>query len=291
MLYLVHMLINTSPFQDITPERIRDIDRFVDFPSRFVTERTIDVWLPEDYESSGKRYPVLYMHDGQNLFSPELSYSGIPWGIDQAILRLSGKNIIRPAIVVGIWNTPKRIPEYMPQKPLEKIRFYRDRIIFKERYGDQPVSDAYLSFIVSELKPYIDANYRTYSDRSHNYLMGSSMGGLISLYAACEFPDIFGGAACLSPSWTVIQKTIVPYLKKQLPTSATHRFYFDYGDEAKIKNYESIQLKVNELLEEKMFKKNQTYLTKHFPGDSHSEFAWNRRVDYPLSFLFGREFW
>ena len=150
---------------------------------------------------------MLYMHDGQNLFDAKLSFSGVAWGIDKAAATLADENRIRAPIVVGIWNTGRRAQEYMPQKPLEAApSSLADR--FATNFNGTPVSDAYLRFIVTELKPFVDATYRTLPAQADTNVMGSSMGGLISLYALCEYPDVFGGAACLSSSWTVAGRTL-----------------------------------------------------------------------------------
>ncbi len=132
------------------------------------------------------------MQDGQNLFNAETSNIGEEWGIDEAITKISKDKKIPEAIVVGIWNTSKRYQEYMPQKPFNKL----DRSIGAELlkvYGGVPISDNYLKFIVEELKPFVDSVYRTKPGRQETFIMGSSMGGLISMYAVCEYPQIFRG--------------------------------------------------------------------------------------------------
>ena len=104
----------------VTGTRARRIERF---ESRFVDARRVDVWLPPSYgKDPSRRYPVLYMHDGQNLFDPALSYIGVDWGLDEAITRLAAEGRVREAIVVGIWNTPKRFAEYMPAKAVTESR-------------------------------------------------------------------------------------------------------------------------------------------------------------------------
>src|ERR1039458_459727 len=164
------------------------------FQSKFVDSREVDVWLPPGYnQNSSAKYPVLYMHDGQNLFDPHLSYTGVPWGVDKAIARLSSEGKIRAAIVVGIWNTPKRFGEYMPQKAVSVTNTAQLPGIPIPTH-DEIVSDNYLKFIVEELKPFIDAHYRTLPGRADTFIMGSSMGGLISAYAVAEYPKVFGGA-------------------------------------------------------------------------------------------------
>jgi predicted alpha/beta superfamily hydrolase len=171
------------------------------FTSHYVTPCTVEVWLPPHYQdASSRRFPVLYMHDGQNLFNPQTSFLGVDWGIDEALGRLIAEQRVRAAIVVGIWNTPQRAQEYMPQRPLElRSRLRPGRGQGGRTAARKPLSDRYLQFLLRELKPFIDEHYRTVADRDHTFIMGSSMGGLISLYAVCEYPQKFAGAGCLSP--------------------------------------------------------------------------------------------
>ena len=253
-----------------------------------VIPRHVDVWLPPGYdESEGRRYPVIYMHDGQNLFHAELSFSGVPWGVDHAAASLAASDQIMLPILVGIWNTEFRLQEYMPQKPLEAAPASISRR-FAKRHNGHPCSDAYLRFIVEELKPFIDITYRTIPIREHTYVMGSSMGGAISLYALCEYPSVFRGAACLSTSWTVVGRTVIPYLRQSIPPPKSHKVYFDYGSEAQIATYESYQKQANKLFLGAGYRNNQSWTCRRFPGAAHSEQAWRDRIDEPLLFLLGK---
>ncbi|NNF03940.1 MAG: esterase, partial [Rhodothermales bacterium] len=262
------------------------IERIDSFDSQWVEDRPVDVWLPPGYSAADdRRYPVIYAHDGQNLFDDDHAFAGTSWEIDRAVDRLASEEGIGPAIVVGIGNTRRRIPEYMPQRPV--ARFARPSVVerFVDTYGSVPLSDRYLTFIVRELKPRIDRAYRTLDDRRHTFLLGSSMGGLVSVYGICEFPTYFGGAACLSTSWTLPGRIMTRYLEYALPAPGTNRFYFDFGDEALIRRYEGFQNKVNRLLRSAGFESGVDWLTRRFPGDPHSESAWRSRVDVPLRFL------
>jgi S-formylglutathione hydrolase FrmB len=207
------------------------VDSYQDFPSAHVAARNIDVWLPPGYAAHPhRRYPVLYMHDGQNLFDPAFSfYTQTDWGVDEAMTKLIAEGRAREAIVVGIWNTPLRLQEYMPRKPVTGASL----AIGVEGMGELPassiVSDQYLDFIVHELKPFIDATYRTRAGRDDTFVMGSSMGGLISLYAAAEYPDVFGGVGAVSTHWPIGNGVVIDWLGAHLPDARTHRLYFDHG--------------------------------------------------------------
>src|ERR1700744_5224640 len=161
------------------------------FPSKYIDKRNVDIWLPAGY-SRDKKYAVLYMHDGQMLFDSTTTWNHQEWGVDETICRLLAENKIKDCIVVGIWNTAKRFPEYFPQKAFYAMsQTDQQKILAVGRdkgtplLGDGPVSDGYLKFLVRELKPYIDKHYSTAPGKSTTFVAGSSMGGLISLYAIC----------------------------------------------------------------------------------------------------------
>lgn len=262
------------------------LERQENFPSRFITPRHVDVWLPDRYlENTADRYPVIYMHDGQNLFESAIAYGGSGWEIDQAITRLMDTDKIRGTLVAGIWNTALRWREYMPQKPYYALPMRRHQEAFLNTAGGEPVSDGYLRFMVEELKPFIDSKYRTLPQPPSTFVMGSSMGGLISLYAISEYPEIFGGACCLSTNWPVGQQELVHEMAKQLPDPQTHKLYFDYGTEGLDALYEPYQQHMDEHLRQAGYVENENWITQKFPGANHSEKAWRERVEIPLSFL------
>lgn len=260
-----------------------EVYRYKNFTSKFVEARNIDVWLPSNY-SKNKKYAVVYMHDGQNLFNPNESYGGVDWGIDETLERLSGEGKIKAAIVVGIWNTPKRIIEYAPQKAYDiaNRKDIKNSPLAKPQKAE---SDEYLKFIVSELKPFIDQSYSTASDRDNTFIMGSSMGGLISLYAISEYPEIFGGAGCVSTHFPLGSGIMLEYMKRHLPAPKNHKIYFDYGTETLDAQYEPYQLKADAIMKKKGYKQDKNWMTRKFEGEEHSEKSWRKRVDIPLTFL------
>ena len=280
---------------EIHGQTVGTIVHFENFESEFVDSRNVDVWLPKGYnENGGKQFPVIYMQDGQNLFNPETSYSGEEWGVDEAITKLINDRKIPEVIVVGIWNTPKRYPEYMPEKPFNKLS-RRTKGKLMKKIGGMPVSDEYLKFMVEELKPFIDSLYRTNSGRENTYLMGSSMGGLISIYALCEYPQIFRGAGCLSTHWIgdpevephEVSDAFVSYLSENLPDAGGHLLYFDYGTATLDSLYEPHQLKIDKILFDKGYKVDKDWMTKKYKGHEHNEIYWRERLKVPLMFLLG----
>lgn len=275
------------------------IQRFENFKSNFVDARNVDVWLPNGY-SNKEKYAVLYMHDGQMLYDAETSWNKQVWEVDEVAGKLIAENKTRKFIVVGIWNNElKRHPEYFPQKAYEKLtteqkEFVSNQLLLKKKIDQtfHPVSDNYLKFIVTELKPFIDRQFSTKTDRKNTFIAGSSMGGLISMYAICEYPDVFGGAACLSTHWTgiyqlknnPIPETFYTYLKQNLPNPKKHKIYFDHGDKTLDSLYPTLQKEVDKIMKQKGFC-TKNWITKYFPGKDHSEKAWHERFHIPLEFL------
>lgn len=230
-------------------------------------------------------YPVIYMQDGQNLFDPALSFIGVDWGMDEAMMRLIHEGRHSGAIIVGIWNSPLRLQEYMPQKPLSMRPGQPILNRFIDQTGGKPQSDGYLRFLVEELKPFIDAHYPALPDPAHTLIMGSSMGGLISLYALIEYPDVFGAAGCLSTHWPIGEEALVDALGAALPPPGRHRLYFDYGTETLDADYEPWQRRMDAWLRAAGYQEGQDWLTRKFEGAEHSERAWRERVHLPLAFL------
>ncbi len=269
------------------------IIRLETFPSQFIAARNIDIWLPDGYNSN-KQYPVLYMHDGQMLFDKETTWNKQAWEVEEVISQLIKEKKIPPVIVVGIWNTKARHEEYFPQRITEYISTKGLNTLKADEVDlmkNKLISDNYLKFLVQELKPHIDQHYPTLSDKANTYIAGSSMGGLISMYAFCEYNEVFGGAACLSTHWigfwednNVIPNGFQNYLFENIPTASTSKIYFDYGTETLDAFYEPHQLAIDKILKEKGYT-TTNWMTKKFQGADHSEIAWNKRLHIPLVFL------
>ncbi len=276
--------------------------RFENFQSKFVDSRTVDVWLPENYIDS-KKYAVLYMHDGQMLFDSSSTWNKQEWNVDEHIGNLLKSEKLEDCIVVGIYNNgSKRHLEFTPQKALENFlsKSELDSTIVEignlvKRPNTPLLADNYLKFIVKELKPFIDKNYSTYKDKKHTSIMGSSMGGLISMYAVCEYPNVFGSAACLSTHWPLIfrkgnpgTEAIFKYLNSNIPSvKKKNRFYFDCGTATLDALYPEFQSRADFIFKSKSYKSNQ-FESRIFPGEEHTEKAWSKRLDIPLFFLLGK---
>lgn len=288
--------------------------RFVEWPalpSAFVQPRHVRVWLPPGYDSAPEPHAVLYMHDGQNLFDPPSPMAHGAWEVDRHLVALRRAQAIRPTIVVAIWNTEgHRAREYGPQAPIETLPADLQRLVPAPQPDGQsaPLSDAYLRFIVDELKPQVDRSFRTRSGPADTFVMGSSMGGLISLYALCRHPQVFGAAACLSTHWIItthyaefvrsfaadtppdarveaMASAYRDWLRHHLPAAGAHRLYFDHGTAYLDGLYPRHQRAVDQIVAAKGYRRDVDWVTREFPGAPHNESAWRARLDVPLKFL------
>jgi predicted alpha/beta superfamily hydrolase len=299
LLLMVWSTITTTYAQVPTPQQGR-IVRHENFPSAHVTPRNVDVWLPAQYDPQ-KKYAVLYMQDGQMLFDSTLTWNKQEWGVDETLSQLMSENKIKDCIVVGVWNGGRsRHAEYFPQKPFESLSASQQEMVYNAYrsngqsifFGIPIMSDRYLNFLTQELKPFIDKTYATKTDRSNTFIAGSSMGALISLYAICEYPSIFGGAACLSTHWPglfTMENNPVPgaffsYLEQSLPSPTRHRIYFDHGTETLDSMYASLQKSVDLIMAKRGYK-NKQWISRSWPGQDHSERSWRSRFVLPASFL------
>jgi hypothetical protein len=262
------------------------------FASTNVAARPVSIWLPPGYAAGTRRYPVIYMHDGQNVFDPATAYGGQSWGVAEALIASK-----RDAIVVGVWNTKLRGREYMPQKLFALLPPDQQANV-RLTHGGVPLADAYLRFLVTELKPYIDRRYRTRVDARHTATMGSSMGGLISLYAMAEYPRVFGQAACVSIHWPLgnpeasdpdtIVAAVKTYLASTRMRPGANRLYMDHGDKTLDSYYAPYATRIEAILPTLGWHRDRDWVSRAFAGSAHDEKSWRARVDIPLAFLLAR---
>lgn len=268
------------------------IIRIENFSSRYVSARNVDIWLPDGYTPKEK-YAVLYMHDGQMLYDSTVTWNRQEWMVDEVVSKLISDHLIKKIIVVGIWNdSQNRHADYFPQKSIVNLDDKTKQGLLA-LFPGEPKGDRYLKFLVDELKPYIDSHFATLPDKKNTFIAGSSMGGLISMYAICEYPEIFGGAACMSTHWignfssnptNPIPNAIIRYMKEHLPSPIDHKIYFDYGSKTLDSLYKPWQQKVDNLMIKKGFT-SKSWITREFIGEDHSERAWQRRLHIPLEFI------
>lgn len=264
-----------------------------------VDERPVDVWLPADYATraqAGQRFQVLYMQDGQMLFDAATTWNGQAWRVDDILGRLIREGRVADTIVVGIWNNGKyRAAEYFPQKFLDHMAAAERLPFIRQALEGRARADDYLRYLVTEVKPAIDRRYATRSDAAGTFIMGSSMGGLISVYAMNEYPQVFGAAAGLSTHWTGIGRpnAAIPvaafnYLQQHLADPATHKLYQDHGTTELDALYGPYQLVIDDIVRERGYENGKNFDSRVFDGAGHNEKAWAARLAIPLLFMMGK---
>ena len=230
--------------------------------------RDIQVYLPPSYRESGRHYPVIYMHDGQNLFDPTTSFAG-EWRVDDTLERLGPEGV--EAIVVAVPNMgEQRIAEYSP---------------FHDARKGGGRGDAYVDFLVRTLKPEIDRRFRTRHEPSHTGIMGSSMGGLISLYAFLREPAVFGFAGVMSPSLWFARGAIFEFVAQR--HGWTGRVYLDVGTGEGRPTVKSARVMAR-LLRRTASRPRLSVMYVEGRGAVHHESAWADRFERAVRFLLPR---
>ncbi|WP_091641922.1 alpha/beta hydrolase-fold protein [Micromonospora pallida] len=257
--------IHVYPFFGAAQGRMASIANF--FSPQLNNYRNIILYLPPSYsENAAKRYPVMYMHDGQNLFNAQTAFGGVEWQVDETLNRLIGQGTVRETIVVGIYNTANRMSEYTPS--------------VDPQYGGGN-ANAYLDFIQQTLKPYINANYRTLTATQDTMMMGSSLGGLLSCYAGWTRNTVYGGVGCMSSSFwwdgEEFTRTVEAHQGKK-----GGRFYMDAGGN----NDGATQTaRFRDAMLADGYTSGSDLMHVYDPSGSHNESSWARRLPVPLEFL------
>lgn len=256
---------------------------------------TIDVWTPRGYNPERQRkYPVIFMHDGQNLFDSATTWNHQAWDIDNVADSLIAIGEIEAPIVVGIHSVQAtRVTDLAPQKPIEEDTLLMHQ--FTSAFGNSTLrGDAYANFMANTLLPWASAEYNIAQTPDRISVMGSSMGGLMSIYALCRYPQIFGNAACLSTHWIGIvgQPNNFPeamrrYLRQNIPVDGKHSIYLDRGTKSLDSLYAADQDSIIYILHTKGYREPYTMMTLTDSAGSHEEASWKRRVHIPLCFLLG----
>jgi hypothetical protein len=275
------------------------LQRIDSFPSVYIVPRPVDIWLPEGY-SKEKKYAVLYMHDGQMLFDANTTWNKQEWKVDEWASQLQKEGKTKDFIVVAPHNISEiRWNDYYPEKSMDYMSEEdRNKIIQmakKNKANTDLNADEYLKFLTQELKPFIDRTYSVLTDQQNTVISGSSMGGLISMYAMSEYPEVFGAAACISTHWpganvfegSPFPQAIFDYMKAKLPSPENHRFYFDYGTQTLDQHYPQYAPTVDAIFAEKGYD-TTNFVNRKFEGTDHSENSWNQRLDIPFTFLLGK---
>lgn len=247
--------------------------------------RHVEIWLPPGYDDApAMRYPVLYMHDGQNLFDPRIANTGVDWGVDEAVVRLARRGTIPPVIVVGVWNSAERGPEYSPWQR----------------------ASAYARFLIEELMPRVNAEFRTLTGPENTAVMGSSMGGLLSFYLVTRHPEAFGACGCVSTHFPLSEAVVAENFRSAVTTATPDRtpyilrdierglrvprgarYWFDYGGQGLDASYGPTHDAVRAWLLGQGLVEGRDFVIRRYESATHNEASWRARLDDPLTFLFG----
>lgn len=270
----------SSPSRPRRPSRGPQLRVFARFHSRiFRNSRDITVWTPPGYGDPRRRHPVVYFHDGQNIFDPKTAFAGVAWGAGEIAAELVRTRQITPPILVGIGHAgAHRIDEFTPTRA-EYDGFEGKKV---RSAGD---AKRYARFVETELKPFIDARYLTLPGPRSTSLIGSSMGGLVSLYMALWYPRVFGNVAALSPSiWWDDRVALRDFarVKRHLPV----RLWVDMG--TKEEGWELIQ-PFRDTLVSAGWTQGVDLEYREVAGAEHTEGAWAARLPEVLRFLVGRQ--
>jgi enterochelin esterase-like enzyme len=247
--------------------------------------RHVEIWLPPGYDAdTARRYPVLYMSDGQNLFDRRLSYGGQTWGVDSVVTDLVQRGVITPIIVVGVWNSAQRFPEYSP-------------------WHDAP---KYARFLIEELMPRVNREFRTLTGPAHTAHMGSSMGGLLSFYLVTHHPEAFGSCGCMSTHFPLspaaarqvfpagaseASPDTTPYLLRDIAAGLKApkgtRYWLDRGTLGLDSAYGPTYAAARAWFLSQGLVEGKDFVVRAYPGATHNEASWRARLEDPLTFLFG----
>ena len=255
-----------------------NIKRHRAFRSRILgNRRDVLVYLPRGYRRfSRRRYPVLYLQDGQNVFDAATSFAGVEWGVDETAERLIQKKLIDPPIIVAIANMgDDRIHEYAPTRGLIDAKA-------KRKKRSKGLARNYGRFLIEELKPYIDRKYRTKGEAEFTGLGGASLGALLALSLGLWFPNVFRRLIVISPSVWWDDQVIVKMVE-DLDEKLLLRIWLDTGTAEE--GWERARI-LRDALVEKGWRLYNDLSYKEIKGGDHSEGAWAGRVDPALRFLF-----
>jgi predicted alpha/beta superfamily hydrolase len=253
----------------VSSGQLRKHDRF---PSRFLrNRRDLIVYLPPDYnEQASRRFPVLYLHDGQNLFDGATSFiPGQDWHVGQTAEEGIRLGAVEPLIIVGIYNTKARVREYTPTH-VPKLGGGR--------------ADRYAKFLIEEVKPFVESQYRTLSGAANTGIGGSSLGGLVSLYVGLKRADVFGKIAALSPSvwWN---QMVIHRLVREMNVNPRPRIWLDIGTREGPRMVPVVE-RFRDVLLQKGWRLGQDLDYERVEGAQHNEAAWAQRVGPFLQFLY-----
>lgn len=260
-------------------------------------EQRLTIWLPPGYDKGSKRYPVLYMHDGHNLFDPAKSNFNKVWAADKAMLAAVKSGNVEPHIIIGVWAPGRdRYRQYLPQT-IYQAASGTPRAAMDAMIEGPVVSDAYLAWLAGPLKQWVDASFRTRPGRDDTAIMGSSMGGLMSCYAFLERAETYGRAGCVSSHWPAADPTKVGpanpelialwdgWFAARLGQPNGRRVWMDHGTATLDAFYAPYQQKIDARFAASGWQRGRDWESKVYEGAEHEENAWARRLPEVFGWL------
>ncbi|MCM1377149.1 MAG: alpha/beta hydrolase-fold protein [Clostridium sp.] len=256
---------------------------------------TIDVWTPEGYRPDSISYPVIFMHDGQNLYDSTTTWNRQSWEMDSIVGGLISSHQIPEIIIAGVHSVDStRLGDLMPENAIKYLKRPYSGAIDEFVASGKVRGNAYAAFLANTLRPMMIEEFNISSNPDSTFVMGSSMGGLMSVYAMTEYPQVFGAAACLSTHWIgtldgdpSFREAMASYLRENLPSGETHRLYFDRGTATLDSNYKEAELRMISLVDSLGYNPEKGNFESFVDtGGAHEERSWARRVAIPLKFLF-----
>ncbi|MDY7097674.1 MAG: alpha/beta hydrolase-fold protein [Pseudomonadota bacterium] len=291
--------ITAAPALALGPDAAERILEYRDIQAAGLPVQRLSIWLPAGYHAATTRYRVLYMHDAQNLFDPALSNFNKVWAADRAMKDHAAKRSEDPWIIVGIWSPG--IDRYRQYLPLPAYNMADGTLrAAMDDYAQGPiVSHRYLDWITQALKPWVDSQFRTKPDRDSTAIIGSSMGGLISLYAFLEHRDVFGRAGCVSTHWPAIAPQNVDstdpellaiwrsMLAEKLGEPDGRKLWFDLGTATLDAYYPAYQAQIDAFMASTNWRRGHDWESRTYPGAEHEENAWAKRLPDVFDWVLG----
>lgn len=254
---------------------------------RDLAPRSVDVWLPPalGHDLEPPR-PVVYCHDGQNLFLPWLAFGGVPWSLHTAAITAASITGRPAPVLVGVWNAgDMRANEYLPPEPALDPTGTGHLQLDRARATGEACADRYVRLLVEHVLPLVEAEHGVSTRREDRAVLGSSMGALAALYCAVTRPDLFSAAACVSTNFIVGGDPLVDWFAAHLPAPGRVRLWFDRGTETLDAEYGPTQDRMDALLRASALVEGRDWVSRVYEGTEHSEGAWAQRAPEILEFV------
>ena len=286
------------------PLAAEDTGRFIEYErvaAEGLPDQRLTIWLPPGYDMTTGRYPVLYMHDGHNLFDVKNSNFNKIWAADKAMLAAVQSGKVEPHIIIGIWAPGRdRHRQYLPRSAYDLASGNLRQQLDAATPG-RVISQAYLAWIAGPLKNWVDTSFRTRTGRNDTAIVGSSMGGLMSCYAFLEAPEVFGRAGCVSSHWPAVDPRAITadeaqlkalwdgWFAARLGAPDGRRVWMDHGTATLDQFYAPYQQVVDARFAAAGWQKGRDWESKVYEGAEHEENAWAARLPEVFGWLLAKD--